>query len=534
MPGMDGSAKPPQISEMFQKFALAFKTKTIEFFAEEDEDDETLSLLDSNEEIITGQRVVVLKPDYLPKPTPPILTQSQPQPPQAQAQAQAQAQVQAQAQPQPQPQQQEQQHLCRSISNGNHQGNNLQALIPSLFATISNFEASYLHFQTAHAPFDADNIKAADRAAVSHLQDLSELKQSYRSFCKNPTLNPPGFPLVSPLEAQVKENQNLLRGLEMVVNRLQSDIDLKDAEVYELKQKLERIQKSNLRLSKRLSSSNSNWKTKPNSWPSSSFVPASPEVMLSAGVFDSVLKDACRSSHSFTKLLIDLMNKAGWDLDLAANSLYSDVKYAKRGHNRYAFLSYVCLLMFEGFDSEDFGLEADEDRCNGVESSAVRRKKFLRQFVEHGTGDAMELLGRDPSSDFAIFCDKKYQKLVHPTMESSLFRNMEENEVVLDSWRSSSVFYESFVTMASSIWMLHKLAFAFDPVIEIFQVERGDDFSMVYMENVTRKAVWPGKTRPKVGFTVIPGFRIGRTVIQSQVYLVGMRCAEQVIPHFTV
>ncbi|XP_043718047.1 protein GRAVITROPIC IN THE LIGHT 1-like [Telopea speciosissima] len=532
---MDGSAKPPQISEMFQKFALAFKTKTIEFFAEEDEDDdaETLSLLDSTEEIITGQRVVVLKPDYLPKPTPPTQPQTQPQA-QAPPPSQAQAQAQPQQQPQSRSEQQEQQHLGHPSSNGNHQGQTLQALIPSLFATISNFEASYLHFQTAHAPFDVDSIKAADRAAVSHLQKLSELKQSYRSFRKHPTLNPHGFPMVSPLEAQVEENQSLLRGLEMVVNRLQSDIDVKDTEVFALKQKLERIQKSNLRLSKRLSNSNSDSKTNPNSWPASSFVPASPEVMLSVGVFDSVLQDACRSSHSFTKLLIDLMNKAGWDLDLAANSLYSEVKYAKRGHNRYAFLSYVCLLMFEGFDLESFGLGTDEDRCNGVESSTIRRKKFLRQFVEHGTGDAMELLGRDPSSDFAIFCDKKYQQLVHPTMESSLFRNMEENEVVLDSWRSSSVFYESFVTMASSIWMLHKLAFAFDPVVEIFQVERGVDFSMVYMENVTRKAVSPGKTRPKVEFTVIPGFRIGRTAIQCQVYLIDMRCAEQVIPHSTV
>ncbi|XP_042504120.1 protein GRAVITROPIC IN THE LIGHT 1-like [Macadamia integrifolia] len=508
MPEMDGSAKHPQISEMFQKFAMAFKTKTIEFFAEEEDDDaDTVSLLDSPEEIITGQRVVVLKPDHLPKSTPP----TQPQPPPSQ--------------------QQEQQHLDHLNSNGDLQNKTFQALIPSLFASISSFEASYLQFQTAHAPFDADNIEAADRVAVSYLQKLSELKQSYRRFRKHPsTLNPPGFPIVSPLEAQVEENQSLLRSLELVVNRLRSDIDLKDAEVCALKQKLRKIEKSNLRLSKTLSNSNSNSKTKPNSLLSSSFLPASPEVMLSVGVFDSVLQDACRSSHSFSKLLIDLMNKAGWDLDLAANSLYPDVKYGKKGHNRYAFLSYVCLLMFQGFNLEGFGLEGDEVRSNGAELLSVRRKKSLRQFVEHGIADAMELLSREPSSDFATFCDNKYQQLVHPTMESSLFRNLEENEMVLDPWGSSSVFYESFVTMASSIWMLQKLAFAFDPVVEIFQVEIGVDFSMVYMENVTRKAVSPGKTRPKVGFTVIPGFRIGRTVIQSQVYLTGLRCAEQVFP----
>ncbi|KAJ4955776.1 hypothetical protein NE237_012559 [Protea cynaroides] len=53
---MDGSTKQPQSSRMFHKFALAFKTKTIKFFAEQDEDDnaDTLSILDSTEEIITG------------------------------------------------------------------------------------------------------------------------------------------------------------------------------------------------------------------------------------------------------------------------------------------------------------------------------------------------------------------------------------------------------------------------------------------------------------------------------------------------
>ncbi|XP_028754086.1 uncharacterized protein LOC114713582 [Neltuma alba] len=71
MPEVDSSStKPPQISEMFQKFALAFKTKTFEFFADEDqaagaagEDSDGFSLLDSAEDFITDQKVVVIKPD---------------------------------------------------------------------------------------------------------------------------------------------------------------------------------------------------------------------------------------------------------------------------------------------------------------------------------------------------------------------------------------------------------------------------------------------------------------------------------------
>ncbi|KAF8413012.1 hypothetical protein HHK36_000985 [Tetracentron sinense] len=481
---MEGSAKPPQISEMFQKFALAFKTKTIEFFAEEEEDavagddSDGFSLLDSAEEVITGQRVVVLKPDQDQKPTKPF---------------------------------------TQEISLTNLQI--LQTLISSLFATISSFEASYLHLQTAQSPFDADSIKAADRAAVSHLQRLCEMKQCYRSLRKNPNLNP-NFPISSHLEAQVEENQSKLRSLEMVFNRLQSDIDLKDSEVSALKQKLEKIQKSNLRLSKSLSDSNCC-----SSLSSTSTSTSPPGVLLSVGLFNSVLEDACRSTRSFTKFLIDLMKKAGWDLDLAANSVHPDIEYVKRGHYRYALLSYVCLGMFRGFDSEGFDLGGHESESNGIDLS-FQRKNSLKLFVEHGTGDAMEILSRNPHGDFTRFCEKKYQQLIHPTMESSLFKNLDQNELVLNSWRSSTALYELFVNMASSIWMLHKLAFSFNPTVEIFQVEQGVDFSMVYMENVTRRDVSPGKTRAKVGFTVTPGFRIGRTVIQSQVYLTGIRCAE--------
>eukprot|EP00268_Persea_americana_P040396 TRINITY_DN40107_c1_g1_i1.p1 TRINITY_DN40107_c1_g1~~TRINITY_DN40107_c1_g1_i1.p1 ORF type:complete len:470 (-),score=76.80 TRINITY_DN40107_c1_g1_i1:964-2373(-) len=463
----EASLKPPQISGMFQKLALAFRTKTIEFFAEEADDD--ASLLDSSDEIITDQRVVVIKPDPAKAPPPPDPLQA------------------------------------------------LQTLISSLFATVSSFKASYLHLQTAHAPFDADGIQAADRAAVSHLQRLSDIKHSYVDFRRNP--NPSresDRPLVSHLEAQVQENQSLLRTFDTVINRLQSDIDRKDGEAWVLKKQLESVETTNERLSKRLEDFDA---------ASSS----SSEFLLSVSLFESVLQDACRAAHRFTKILIDLMKEAGWDLDSAANSVHPGIEYIKRGHNRYAILSYVCLVMFGGFDSEMFGLGGDAISSDLNSSFNSRRKRFLRQFVEHGYVDPMELLSRYPDCDFARFCDIKYQELIHPNMESSLFGDFNEKELVLDSWRSSTAFYESFVGMASAVWMLHKLAFSFDPKVGIFQVGRGIDFSMVFMESVVRRGVNSGsgcKTKAKVGFTVIPGFKVGRTVIQCQVYLSGMKCAE--------
>ncbi|XP_022857933.1 uncharacterized protein LOC111378881 [Olea europaea var. sylvestris] len=208
----------------------------------------------------------------------------------------------------------------------------------------------------------------------------------------------------------------------------------------------------------------------------------------------------------------------------------SDIDYMKKGHLRYVFLSYVCLGMFKNFDMNDFGLGDSQVMCNGNGSvhgeNSTIHDGYLRELIEHIASNPMEILSKNPRCEFSRFCEKKYEELIHPTMESSLFSNLDRKEKVLDSWKSLSVFYELFVRMASSIWLLHTLAYSFDPVVEIFQVERGIDFSMVYMEDVLGKCSFRGKTRPKVGFTVVPCFKVGRTVIQSQVYLTGLKGEE--------
>ncbi|KAK8504079.1 hypothetical protein V6N13_132101 [Hibiscus sabdariffa] len=474
---MDGNQssitpKPPQISEMFQKFALAFKTKTFEFFVDDD-DNNRLSesggfpLLDSTEDFITDQKVVVIKPD-------------------------------------PPPNSSSSSSIDNSFPSTTIDAQIANSLVSSVFAAVSSFEASYLQLQTSHVPFEEEGVKSADRALVSHLQRLSDLKRFYREIRKNPHFEA-GLSLGSCLEAQVQENQSKLRTLEAVSNRLQEEIDEKDNQVSSLRKKLAEIQWANTKLSRKLSGN----------------LNSACDVLLTVRVFESVLHDACRATHKFSKILIGLMRKVGWELDLVALSVYPDIDYAKEGHNRFALLSYICLGMFRGFDVEGFGLSEKEPLCNGDTATCS-----LKQLLEHVSSSPMELLSGDRNCEYSRFCENKYQELIHPTMESSMFSNLDKNEAVLNSWRSLSIFYESFVSMASSIWTLHKLAFSFDPVVEIFRVERGVDFSMVYMEDVTKRYNRPGQPRLKVGFTVIPGFKIGRTVIQSLVYLNGMKCTE--------
>ncbi|KAG0457150.1 hypothetical protein HPP92_021994 [Vanilla planifolia] len=451
---------------MLQKFALAFKTKTIEFFAEEEEEEEEEAgstsidgaVLDASpEEVITGQRVVVLKPD-------------------------------------PPPQR------------------DLDAMISSLFAAVSSFRAAYLNLQTAHAPFDLDAIRIADRAAVSQLRRLSDLKRVWFPDHRSPNgnSNPShSVPLSSHLEAEVQENQSLLRSLETIVNRMQSDIDRKDAESAELKQRLRDAEAINDHLERHLERLCS---------PAEEKV----EALLTVGVFNSVLKDWCRMAHCFARTLIDLMKKSSWDLELVASSIYPDVRYTKRGHCRYAILSYVCLGMLEFFDSVSFGCEDSPILANPADVN-IQKRNSIRHFIEHSTIDPFDLMNKEPNCHFAKFCHLKYKQVINSGLESSLLWNSEECKYFFGDLRPANSLYEPFVNMASSLWMLHKLAWTYDPVVEIFQVARGAEFSIVYMESVCRKSLVKNlgyrSVRGKVAFTVVPGFWVGKTVIQSLVFL---------------
>ncbi|CAD6340763.1 unnamed protein product [Miscanthus lutarioriparius] len=313
---------------MLHKFALAFKTKTIEFFAEEEEDEDAdrfaRSPAPGADGVLAGQRVVVLKADPLLNPNP-------------------------------------------SADGEGKAASGQEAAVAAALATASSFQAAYLHLQAAHAPFLPDAAVAADTAAVSHLRRLSELKWIARGGPADPP-SPDGDgdgTLTAHLEAQVCENQALLRSFDAVVNRLQAALDAKDAAAIALRLDLEAVDDGNAWLAGRLDRA----LAPP---PGGDAVGA----MLSAGVFDSVLRDALHVAHRFARALAKVLRCAGWDLAAAVEAAYPGVSYSKAGHCRYALLSHVCLSMFDGFDSYQFGATAGTTELRGL---LPRRAAGLRR-----------------------------------------------------------------------------------------------------------------------------------------------------------
>ncbi|OVA19543.1 protein of unknown function DUF641 [Macleaya cordata] len=387
-----------------------------------------------------------------------------------------------------------------------------EALISKIFTNISSLKSAYIQLQAAHTPYDPDKIEAADKLVISELKNLSELKHSYRENNPRPiSVSPQDSRLV----AEIQEQQSLLKTYEVMVKKFQSQIQTKDSEIHQLQQRIQDSNQKRVKLERKLKLRGLSAKESEDLEDENGFF----SLELTPDLFISAVESAFKAIHDFSKPLINMMKAAGWDLDAAAHSIEPSVIYAKRSHKKYAFESHVCQRMFSGFQEESFSVKQD--------NLTVSKEGFFHQFLAMRTTDPLDILSQNPDSIFGKFCRSKYLVVVPLKMEASFFGNLDQRNYVLGGGHPRTPFYQAFLKLAKSIWLLHRLAYSFDPKVKVFQVQRGSEFSEVYMESVVKNVVMDESNQnPKVGLMVMPGFWIGGSVIQSRVYLSGVKCVE--------
>ncbi|KAH6767471.1 myosin-4 protein [Perilla frutescens var. hirtella] len=388
----------------------------------------------------------------------------------------------------------------------------MEALVSRIFTNISSLKSAYIQLQAAHTPYDPDKIQAADKLVISELKNLSELKHFYRENNPKPVC---ASPQDSRLAAEIQEQQSLLKTYEVMVKKFQSEIQNKDSEVLQLEQQIQEANQKRVKLEKNLKLRGLS--TKESEGSGSEMGHFSPD--LSPDLFRSAVEAASRAIHDFSKPLINMMKAAGWDLDAAANSIEPNVVYAKRAHKKYAFESHICQRMFIGFQDESFGVQPENQP--GTKESLYQQYLALREM------DPLDAVGQSPDSIFGKFCQRKYLDVVHQKMEASFFGNSDQRNYIMGGGHPRTAFYQAFLKLAKAIWLLHRLVHSFDPSVKIFQVKRDSEYSEVYMESVVKDfVVEDGDEKPKVGVMVMPGFWIGGSIIQSQVYLTGVKVTE--------
>lgn len=384
----------------------------------------------------------------------------------------------------------------------------LEAMLAKLFASISTIKAAYSELQLAQAPYDPDAIHFADEMVVSELKNLSELKQCFLKKQFDPS------PETSLLLAEIQEQRSLLKSYEIMGRKLECNVKLKESEITFLEEKFEECNEHNKTLEKRLNPSGL-LSTLDNLHLSG----------LSPTHFIMVLRQSVKSIQSHVRLMISEMELANWDLDAAATAAEPSIVHWEGRHRCFAFVAYVSREMFDGFSWPNFSLPSES-----LMEPKKQKDIFFSRFMELKSVKPMEFISRKPKSAFAKFCRIKYLQLIHPKLESALFGSLHQRNLVNSGLFPETTFFASFAEMAKGVWLLHCLAFSFEPAASIFQVKKKCRFSEVYMESVNDEPTRPRppsskasdmaeESNQQVGFTVIPGFGIGKTVVQSQVYL---------------
>ncbi|KAJ9168670.1 hypothetical protein P3X46_020167 [Hevea brasiliensis] len=383
----------------------------------------------------------------------------------------------------------------------------LDALLAKLFAGITTIKAAYAELQMAQNPYCSDAIHAADQAIVEELKLLSELK---RSFFKNELDHL--SPQVTVMLAEIQEQQSLMKTYEITIKKLESETKFKDSDISLLKKQLDESIAFNKSLEKRLNASGA-----------LSMFDNIQFSILKPTHFVQFLHSALRSIRSFVKLMVREMEVAEWDIEAAAKAIESESIFPKPTHRCFVFESFVSKTMFEGFNYPNFMLPNESpppmDHHHHYRHSG---EHYFNKFKKLKSVNPRHYLNQNPTSSFARFTRAKYLKLVHAKMECSLFGNLNLRKLVNSGGFPDTAFFAGFIEMARRVWSLNLLAFSFGEDVSIFQVSKNSRFSEVYMESVTQESLLESDgvdADLRVDFTVVPGFKIGKTVMQSQVYL---------------
>ncbi|EES19209.1 hypothetical protein BDA96_09G081000 [Sorghum bicolor] len=389
------------------------------------------------------------------------------------------------------------------------------AFVATLFARASAVKAAYAQLQLAQHPYDADSIQAADAGLVAELTKLSSLK---RRYTRDPaaTAARTGASALA-LAAHADEQRHLLRTYEITARKLEAELRARDAEADRARAALA----DELRAARSLED-RARTRT----------LAALDDLHLSglnATHFLTALRHAVKSVRAFARAMHDAMRAAGWDpAAAAAAAVHPGARLRDpAGDARFALESYVALKMFAGFHRKDLGLSSLHGR-----GSSHDRRRFFEEFAEaksvpaaaelflvqddnDGSGDALRQWGA-----LREFMRDRYVSVVHERMEAAFFGR--GSSAAAAAPRAAWV--GEFAEMARRVWLLHCLFWAFDGAASVFQARPGDRFSEVFMESVSDAD--GGGTTPApsghdvaVGFTVVPGFKLGRTVIQCRVYL---------------
>lgn len=226
-------------------------------------------------------------------------------------------------------------------------------------------------------------------------------------------------------------------------------------------------------------------------------------------------------------------------------------EWADKRFRKFEVEAYICSHMFAGFENDSYhdsfectqGSERyllanhkDTEFFMKNQDLEIRHQRYLEEYYslqKFGLKGIMRDLKNIVASTnpFHLFCYRKLHNIITslnvsceefgPFQESDgdysknlLFCHLATNPKYCDN------VLEPFVNLAKVTFLLHRLAFQFQPPARIFRYARGTRFDPTYMENAFPIDVNDSDQELVVGLLIVPGFQVGATIVKCTVYLV--------------
>lgn len=232
------------------------------------------------------------------------------------------------------------------------------------------------------------------------------------------------------------------------------------------------------------------------------FLPVSEEVMVEG--FMQVVSEARLSVKQFCKTLFSQIDEFDSSLVENLDSLLQPYKLSLNSKYTKAVLYHlegiINQILYQDFENPVF----IKNGCPKILDRDQYRQAQFSQFVALRNLSWNEVLSKGTkfySDGFSKFCDQKMSMVI-----STLNWTRPWPEQML----------QAFFVASKCIWLLHLLAFSFDPPLVILRIEDNQSFDGHYMEDIfVDKQRSHGPSRVKI--MVMPGFYVGERVLKCKV-----------------
>lgn len=198
----------------------------------------------------------------------------------------------------------------------------------------------------------------------------------------------------------------------------------------------------------------------------------------------------------------------------------SPVDFSRTLQVKYAWSHWICFIMFQGFEHCFF--DADSGQLTSPFDPKNQALICFDNFQQKKDLSSSDL--HKGCDMFRAFCTMKYADVFPQWLVRAALCSNSPDDVLFDDcgrFNGDARIFTCFLDVAKAVWLLHELAFSFDPPATILRMAWGTAFDKQFHESVIHDEDTGGAS--KVVLMIRPAFRVRNTIVRSRVFSVSMK-----------